>query len=103
MAADTEAHDSWDTNLKVSRYVSRVDLTEAYTTLFFAGLGARLVEVPGAQKPMAQALLEDPNNPDIPVDPDLRKLFVDQAILVPEDCDEVSLLARRSHGVRYTP
>ena len=95
--------DNPETRLKTSRYVSRVDLTEAYTSLFFAGLGARLVEVPESQKPMAEALLDNPNNPDIEIDTGLRQLFIDQTILVPEDCDEVSLLARRSHGVRYTP
>ncbi len=95
--------DDPETQLKVSRYVSRVDLTEAYTTLYFAGLGGRLVEVPKSQKPMAEALLGNPNSPGIEIDTRLRQLFIDQAILVPEDCDEVSLLARRSHDARYTP
>ncbi len=86
---------------KVSKYVTLVNPNTS-TTLFFAGLGGRLVEVPESQKNMAEELLQHPNNTGPGIDQHLRQLFIDQAILVPEDCDEVALLAKRSQDVRYT-
>lgn len=80
---------------KVSRYVTRVDLDEVDTLLLYGGLAGRLVEVTGASRASAQALLQDPNAAANGIEPGVRQTLLDQGVLVPEALDERDLLARR--------
>ena len=83
---------------KVSRYVTRVGLDEADTLLLYGGLAGRLVEVTGATRDFAEALLADPNS-HAPALEEAKQVLIDQGILIPESWDELSLLeARRARA-----
>lgn len=88
------------TGWKVSRYLTRVDLTEADTMLLYGGIASRLVEVPGSFREEAEALLADPNSTCVSNDSKLRNLLQEQGILIPETFDELVFLKKGYERVR---
>jgi uncharacterized protein len=80
--------------LKVSRYVTRVELDEVDTLLVYGGLAGRLVEATGDRRQDVEALLADPNR-GVEELQEVRQLLHDQGILVPESWDELAILERR--------
>lgn len=79
---------------RVSRYLTTVELDEVDTSLLYGGLLGRLIEVRGAQRAVARALLAAPNESKPEWDA-LRKEMVDHAILVPTEWDELSIIEQR--------
>ncbi len=81
--------------LKVSRYVTRVELEDVDTLLVYGGLAGRLVEATGDTRAAVEALLADPNGPSIDDDGTVRTTLRDQGILIPESWDELAILEQR--------
>lgn len=81
--------------LKVSRYVTRVELDEVDTLLVYGGLAGRLVEATGDRRQEVDAVLADPNGRASQELDDVRQMLYDQGVLVPESWDELAILERR--------
>ena len=79
-------------NLKVTRYLERVDLSKAGVILLFGGLAGRLVEVPRPYLKEIDIMLADPNSGAIQSDTQLGKLLQEQGLLVPASLDELNIL-----------
>ena len=81
--------------LKVSRYVTRVELDEVDTLLLYGGLAGRLIEVTGDRRADVEGVLANPNAPLDADGNDVRSMLSDQGILVPETWDELAILEHR--------
>jgi uncharacterized protein len=80
---------------KVSRYFTRVDLDEIDTLLLYGGLAGSLIEITRDARAEVESLLANPNGPSAAAGTPIHRLLVDAAILVDEQSDERSLVARR--------
>jgi uncharacterized protein len=88
---------------KTSQYVTAIEVEPTHTLLLYAGFAGRLVEVPEAYRQAAYDLLDAPNSAHTPKHITLQKLFREQAVIIPEEFDELGYFRQQHEQAKFVP